>query len=341
MARRIVSPDDLERWLAQAPGPDAAVVAAARQRQAELLKPPGALGRLEELGIWLSGWQGTVRPRADRIQVIVFAGNHGVTEENISPYPSSVTAQMVANFRGGGAAINVLASVFGYELDVVPVELDRPTANIARAPAMTADECVAAIDLGARSVSNDVDVLLLGEMGIGNTTISAALAAAMFGGGGADWAGAGTGLSTDGIAHKARVIDRALALHRPECTSAFETLRRLGGREQAAIVGALIEARLRRIPTVLDGFVVTAAAATLTSVRADALDHCIAGHVSSEAGHRRLLAELKLEPLLALGMRLGEASGAAVAGQILRAAAATQSRMTTFDEAGVSGARRD
>lgn len=341
MARRFDSPADLERLLRAAPDSDPETAAAARMRQAELLKPPGSLGRLEELGIWLSGWQSALRPRADRIQVVVFAGNHGVAEEGVSPYPASVTAQMVASFRAGGAAITALASAFDLRLSVVPLELDRPTGNIVRGPAMMAEECLDAIETGARSVDLDVDVLVLGEMGIGNTTVSAALAAAVLGGQGADWAGAGTGLAPEGIAHKARVVDRALALHLDHCGNAFEIMRRLGGREQAAIVGALVEARLRRIPVVLDGFVVTAAAAVLTRIRRDALAHCVAGHVSAESGHRRLLVELGLVPLLDLGMRLGEGSGAAVAAQIVRAAAATQSRMATFAEAGVSGAGHD
>jgi nicotinate-nucleotide--dimethylbenzimidazole phosphoribosyltransferase len=330
------SPGSIGELLAEAPQPDIAAREAAAARQQELTKPPGSLGRLEEIGIWLSGWQGTARPRIERTEAIVFAGNHGVVAEGVSPYPSEVTRQMVANYDAGGAAINALARVFGLGLRVVPLDLDRPTGSIARMPAMTEAECLAALNAGAAAIDGKADAYVLGEMGIGNTTIAAALAAATLGGSGGDWAGAGTGLDAPGIAAKAAVVDQALALHRPHMASAFEILRRVGGREQAAIAGAVLKARLLRRPVILDGFVVTAAAAVLTRQRPDALTHCLAGHVSAERGHRRLLEGLGLAPLLDLGMRLGEGTGAAVASALLRAAAATQSQMATFAEAKVS-----
>jgi nicotinate-nucleotide--dimethylbenzimidazole phosphoribosyltransferase len=324
------------------PQPDAAATAAARERQGQLTKPPGSLGRLEELGIWLSGWQGTDRPRVERARVIIFAGNHGVTAEGVSPFPADVTVQMVANYRAGGAAINALTRALDLDLDIVPLRLEEPTGNIAREPALTAEAAAEAIAAGRAAVeqalaaANPPDVLVFGEMGIGNTTIAAALSAAVCGGTGADWAGAGTGLDAAGIDRKAAAVDRALSLHRAAATDAASTLCRLGGREQAAIAGAVLAARRARVPVVLDGFVVTAAAAVLTRDAPDALSHCVAGHVSAERAHRNLLAHLKLAPLLDLGMRLGEGTGGALAVPVLRAAAAAQSQMATFAEAAVS-----
>ncbi len=326
----------LEKVLDAAPGPDAAAVNEARERQDRLTKPPGALGRLEDLAVWLAGWQGTVKPTVAQVQVAVFAGNHGVTAQGVSPYPSDVTAQMVANFERGGAAINALSDAFGYDMVVVPMDLERPTRDISAEPAMTEDECLSALNRGAATVDANADLLVLGEMGIGNTTIASALGAVVCGGGGADWAGPGTGLDARGVANKAAVIDRALALHKADTGTAFEILRRLGGREVAAIAGAIMAARLVRLPVVLDGFVVTAAAAALTKLGPTALDHCVAGHRSAEPSHRRMLEALGFEPLLDLGMRLGEGTGAALAVQVLRAAVASHGQMATFDEAGVS-----
>ena len=315
---------------------DEAARAAARERQTQLTKPPGALGRLEDLAVWLAGWQGTLKPRVARVQAVVFAGNHGVTAQGVSPYPADVTAQMVANFQAGGAAINAMAEAFGYGLTVAPLDLDRPTRDFTTGPAMSEAETLHALNAGAAALAHDNDVVVLGEMGIGNTTVASALAAALFGGTGRDWAGPGTGLDAAGVSRKADVIDAALALHRDHCHGAFETLRRLGGRELAAIAGAVLAARRRRIPVVLDGAVATAAVAPLAAATSDALAHCVAGHVSAEPAHRRLLELIGLPPLLDLEMRLGEGTGAALAVQILKAAAATHAHMATFSEADVS-----
>lgn len=330
------SADDFLASLEGVPQPDTNAMDLARARQGELTKPPGSLGRLEDLAIWLAGWQGTARPTIETVDVVVFAGNHGVTARGVSPYPSSVTAQMVANFKAGGAAINAICTAFGHRLKVIPLALEHPTGDVVDGPAMTEAQCLAAINAGAEAISDDTDVLILGEMGIGNTTIAAALAAATFGGGGGDWAGPGTGLDDDGVRHKVSVIDRALTRHVSECRDPFSMLQRLGGRELAAIVGAVARARTRRLPVMLDGFIATAAAATLTRANADALGHCLAGHVSAEPGHKRLLDRLDLTPLMDQGMRLGEGTGAALAVTILKAAAATHSNMATFAEAGVS-----
>lgn len=318
------------------PGPDTASGEAAAARQARLTKPPGSLGRLEALAAWLAAWQARHPPKLERMRIAVFAGNHGVVARGVSAYPPEVTVQMVANFKAGGAAINQLARAMGAVLAVVPLALETPTADFTAGPAMSESDLGAALEAGAAAVDTGSDLLCVGEMGIGNTTVAAALAAALFGGSGADWVGRGTGVDDAGLARKAAVVDAALALHGAALADPLEALRRVGGRELAAIAGAVLRAREMRIPVVLDGFVATAAAAVWAKARPGALDHCVAGHCSAEAGHRGLLAQLGMAPLLDLGMRLGEASGAAVAIGILRAAVAAHTGMATFEEAGVS-----
>ena len=318
------------------PKPHAAAAEAAARREAELTKPPGSLGRLEDFVSWLALWQGRNPPRLDRVDILVFAGNHGVTAQGVSAYPAEVTAQMVANFAAGGAAINQLARTAGASLRVIPLSLDRPTADFTRAPAMDEAEFRAAVATGADAVSSQADLICLGEMGIGNTTAASANAAALYGGGGARWAGRGTGLDQDGVARKQSVIDAALARHAALLDDPLQVAAALGGRELAAILGAALEARRRCIPVLLDGFVSTAAVAPLAKLRADTLAHTVAGHVSAESGHRLLLQALGLTPLLDLKMRLGESSGAAVAVLLLRAALACHTGMATFAQAQVS-----
>lgn len=310
--------------------------AAARTRQSELTKPAGSLGRLEECAVFLAGWSTGERPRMDDPRVAIFAGNHGVTERGVSPFPTDVTAQMVANFANGGAAINAIAKSCGAALSVVPLSLDAPTGDISRRAALSEAELLEALNAGAAAVAQGGDLLAFGEMGIGNTTIAAALAAMALGGSGADWAGAGTGLDAAGVAHKAAVIDEALALHNAAKGNAAETLRRLGGRETAAIAGAVLAARHRGVPVVLDGYVVTASVAPLFATNPAILDHCLAGHCSAERAHRTLLARLGLRPLLDLDMRLGEGTGAVLAMALLRAAVAAHNEMATFAEARVA-----
>jgi nicotinate-nucleotide--dimethylbenzimidazole phosphoribosyltransferase len=303
-------------------------------RQATLTKPPGSLGRLEDLVAWLARWGRGLR--LDRVDILVFAGNHGVTAQGVSPYPAAVTAQMVANFETGGAAINQLAQAVAATLKVVPLALERPTADFTREPAMNEPEFLDAVSAGYQAVGADADLVCLGEMGIGNTTAAAALAAALFGGGGARFAGRGTGLDDRGLSRKREAVDKALARHAGVAGDPLRSAAALGGRELAAILGAALAARHRRVPVLLDGFVCTAAVAPLVRLRADALDHALAAHVSAEAGHRALLDELRLSPLLDLGMRLGEGSGAALAVSLLRAALACHNGMATFAEAGVA-----
>jgi nicotinate-nucleotide--dimethylbenzimidazole phosphoribosyltransferase len=317
------------------PEGDNAAAATVMARQADLTKPPGSLGRLEEIVAWLAKWGGNP-PRLDQVDILVFAGNHGVTAQGVSPFPAAVTAQMVANFSAGGAAINQLANAVSAKLRVIPLDLDKPTADFTREPAMDEASFLAAVAAGYRAVRPDADLICLGEMGIGNTTAAAAVAAALFGGDGAQWAGRGTGVDDKGLARKRAAIDKALARHAGVMGDPLLIAAALGGRELAAILGATLAARHRKIPVLLDGFVCTAAAAPLAKLRRDALDHTQAAHVSAEAAHRALLEKLKLQPLLDLGMRLGEGSGAALAVSILRAALACHTGMATFAEAGVA-----
>ena len=320
--------------LAAAAGPDAAALAGAQDRNGQLTKPPGALGRLEDLAIWYAGWRGDARPTIDAPQVIIFAGNHGVCAQGVSAFPPEVTAQMVANFEHGGAAINQLSKAFGAKMDVYPLSLDTPTADFTSAPAMTEAECVDALQVGWNAVDPTADLLVTGEMGIGNTTSAAAVAAAVLGGEAADWTGRGTGVDDAGLQRKTEVVAAGLALH--DTTDPLEALRCLGGRELAAMAGAIAAARHHRIPVILDGFICCASAATLAKAVDGALNHTVAGHLSAEGAHQRLLDGIGKEPLLQLGLRLGEGSGGALAIGVLKGAVACHSGMATFAEAGVS-----
>jgi nicotinate-nucleotide--dimethylbenzimidazole phosphoribosyltransferase len=317
------------------PRGDPAAAMLVADRQAQLTKPPGSLGRLESLVAWLAEW-GRNPPRLDAVDILVFAGNHGVTARGVSAYPAAVTAQMVANFEAGGAAINQIAHAVAARLAVIPLALDRPTADFTREVAMTEGEFLTAVNAGYAAVRREADLVCLGEMGIGNTTAAAAVAAALFGGDGARWAGRGTGVDEAGLRRKRDVIDQALTRHYGRLGDPLLVAAALGGRELAAILGAALAARHRCVPVLLDGFVSTAAVAPLVRLNPRALDHALAAHVSAEAAHRALLDELGLEPLLNLGMRLGEGSGAALAVSILRAALACHTGMATFAEAGVA-----
>ncbi|MFA3917714.1 nicotinate-nucleotide--dimethylbenzimidazole phosphoribosyltransferase [Ruegeria hyattellae] len=321
--------------LNQAPGPDGDALSAAQDRNGQLTKPPGALGRLEDLAIWYAGWRGVARPQVEAPQVVVFAGNHGVTAQGVSAFPAEVTAQMVANFQHGGAAINQLAGAAGARMDVHALDLDRPTDDFTKGPAMSEADLLDALRTGWAAVDPSVDLLVVGEMGIGNTTPAAALACALFGGEASDWTGRGTGVDEVGLANKTRVVAEGVALHGGS-DDGLDILRCLGGREIAAIAGAIAAARVLRIPVILDGFICTAAAACLGRVSGTALDHAVAGHQSAESAHARLLQALDKEPLLSLGLRLGEGSGGALAINILKSAVACHSGMATFAEAGVT-----
>ncbi|MEJ6502654.1 MAG: nicotinate-nucleotide--dimethylbenzimidazole phosphoribosyltransferase [Rhodobacterales bacterium] len=317
-------------------GADQVAIDGATARNAQLTKPPAALGRLEDLAIWYAGWRGQAAPVIVRPQVVIFAGNHGVTAQGVSAFPAEVTQQMVYNFQAGGAAINQLCKCFGATLTVHALELDRPTADFTEASAMSEAEVVAALATGWQAVDPKADLLVTGEMGIGNTTSAAAIANAIFGGEAEDWVGRGTGVTDAGLAIKARVVRDGLVRHVGALNDPLEILRCLGGRELAAMAGAIARARVEGIPVILDGFICTAAASVLERAQKGALDHCVAGHVSAEAAHAKMLSKLGMAPLLSLGLRLGEGSGGALAIGIMQGALACHSGMATFAEAGVS-----
>jgi nicotinate-nucleotide--dimethylbenzimidazole phosphoribosyltransferase len=323
--------------LAGLPGPDLEAGAAAAAREAQLTKPAGALGRLEEIAHWVATWQGRHPPTANHPRTAVFAGNHGVAALGVSAFPAAVTAQMVQNFVAGGAAVNQLCRAVDADLRVYEMSLDEPTADFTTAPAMSDEDCALAMAYGMTAVEPGIDLLAVGEMGIANTTSAAALACALWGGEAQDWVGPGTGVAGPSLANKIAVVERGVALHRPHAADPFELLRRLGGREFAAIVGAVMAARRARVPVLLDGYATTVAASVLAKADAHALDHCLVAHCSAEPGHRKLAARLGKPPLLDLGMRLGEASGATLAIAIVKAALTCHTGMATFAEAGVSG----
>ncbi len=325
---------DFRAALAALSSPDAGATKAAEARNGMLTKPPGALGQLEHIAIWLAGWQGTDRPRVQRPQVAIFAGNHGVVAKGVSAFPAEVTVQMVANFRHGGAAINQLAKTFGASMTVEALDLDHPTQDFTQGPAMTEADVLSALQTGWNAVDPKADLLVPGEMGIGNTTSAAAISCALFGGAAEDWVGRGTGVDDAGLARKAKAVAVGVARH--QSRDPFEVLRCLGGREIAAMAGAMLAARHHRIAVLLDGFIACSAAAVLKSANPAALDHAMAAHVSAEAAHARLLTALGKVPLLSLGLRLGEGSGAALAIGVIQAAANCHSGMATFAEAGVS-----
>jgi nicotinate-nucleotide--dimethylbenzimidazole phosphoribosyltransferase len=328
--------DEMRALLVHLPGPDLEAGTAAAARQALLTKPPGSLGRLEELAIWMSTWQARHPPRCEHLLTQVFAGNHGVAARGVSAYPAAVTAQMVQNFTAGGAAVNQLCRTFDAGLKVYEMNLDAPTGDIVVEPAMSEEECSKAMAYGMMAVEPGIDALALGEMGIGNTTAAAALCAGLLGGPAERWTGPGTGVAGAALEAKRHAVAGAVEHHRELASDPFDMLRRLGGLELAAITGAVMAARLGRVPVVLDGFASTAAAAVLFVADPGALDHCVVGHVSAEPGHQHLLERIGKRPLLDLGMRLGEGSGATLAFALLRAAVACHTRMATFAEAGVS-----
>lgn len=328
--------DDIRRLITTMPGPDEAAIEAVRLRDRQLTKPAGSLGRLEWLTEWLAAWQGKAPPAVDRPLVCVFAGSHGVTAKGVSAYPSEVNRQMLENFAAGGAAINQICASLGLGFKVFDLALDMPTNDITEREAMDERSCVATMAFGMEAIAGGTDLLAVGEMGIGNTTVAAAIYAALYGGPAEHWVGRGTGIDDEGFARKVAAVEAAIARHREHLNDPLEILSRLGGREIAAIAGAILAARLQKIPVVLDGYVATAAAAILHAIHPSTIDHCVAGHLSAEGAHQDVLARLGKIPLLALGMRLGEGSGAALAIGLIKSAAAIHRDMATFAQAGVS-----
>lgn len=327
--------DNIAVLLSELPEPDTAAVAAVQERVARVLRPAGALARLDEVAVWLAGWQRSARPRVEAPAAVVFVANHGVAAEGVSAYSADVTEEMLRALRAGAATAAVMARALGVSLSVVDVGVGRPSGNLAREPALTEarfHECFAA---GRRAVAGlETDLLVLGEMGIGNTTPASAVSAALFGGPAEEWTGRGTGIDDATFARKVAVVETG-SRRIGEGTEPLEVLRQVGGPEIVALAGAAVEARLRSVPLVLDGFVVTAACAALEAAQKGALDHCIAGHCSREPGHRLLLEKLGKEPLLDLGLGLGEGSGALASVPLLKLAAVCVTEVATFEEWGL------
>ncbi len=305
----------------------------ARTHQDQLTKPQGSLGRLEDIAVFMSAWRGDPLLATFNAQTLIFAGNHGVCAQGVSVFPQSVTEQMVENFRRGGAAINQLCRQNGAELNVIPIALNSPTADFSTTVAMSPDECLEAINIGIEAVPQESDIILLGEMGIGNTTSASALCHGLFGETADTWVGRGTGLDDDALSHKQMIVDKAVSLHQATCQTPVDWLCAVGGRELAAIVGATLAARHASIPVLLDGFICTAAASVLHAIDPVLLDHTLLGHVSVEPGHQRLADVIGNDPILSLDMRLGEGSGAAVALGVIRSAMACHTGMATFADA--------
>jgi len=344
-------------WLETPAHPiDQAILAAAQARQGQLTKPPGSLGYLEQIAVRLAAMQGTQQPDLSRVRITVFAADHGIADEGVSAFPQAVTGQMIANFAHGGAAISVLARNLGARLEVVDVgsktdsaalpgvivnKAGKGTANFRRQPAMSEAQLTAALQAGrdavARALKDDAQLFIGGEMGIANTSAATAVACALLGKSALEIAGPGTGLDAAGVVRKAKVIDDALALHRPALTSPLAILRHVGGFEIAALAGAYIASAQSGLPVLVDGFIASSAALLALRIRPDVADWLFFGHASAEPGYVHLMQALNARPLLNLDLRLGEGSGAAVALPILRLAAALHGQMATFAEAGVAG----
>ena len=326
--------------LADLPGPDAVSRDAVAARAATVLRPTGALARLDEVAAWLAAWQRTERPAVERPHAIVFAADHGVAAAGVSAYPAEVTVAMLDALEKGAATSAAMARALGVTLDVVDVGVARPTGDLRIEQAMDAerfDDAVGAgIEAVERAAAGGADLLVFGEMGIGNTTAAAAVAATLYDEPAADWCGRGTGLDDAGLARKVEAVEACRVRVRAGTNDPIEILREAGGAELAAIAGATVAARRRSIPVVLDGYVVTAAVAPLASTRGDALDHVIAGHRSAEPGHGRLLDRIGLAPLLALELRLGEGTGALAAVPLVRLAAVGVTDVATFQEWGLA-----
>lgn len=327
---------DIVDLIAVAPAGDEKAVEAIQARDAQLTKPAGSLGALETLVEHLARWQRKADPKMENPMVAIFAGNHGVTNRGVSPFPQAVTAQMVQNFTDGGAAISQICGLHEINLRVFELALELPTGDLTIEPAMDDRTCAATIAYGMEAIAGDVDVLGIGEMGIGNTTVAAVLFAALFGGTGADWVGRGTGVDDAGLQRKIDAVNAGLALHASESRHPLELLARLGGREIAAMLGAIIATRHRNIPVFIDGFVATSAAAVAHLINPAALDHCIFGHVSAESHHSKALEALGKKPLLDMGMRLGEGTGAALGMAMAKTALHLHNNMATFESASVA-----
>lgn len=328
-----VSPfDDFRALLTNLPSADAFSITLAKKRQNKLTNSQGALGKLGDIAVWYAGWRGTEKPMVKRPLVAIFSGNHGVTEENITPFPQSMTQKMVQNFATGGAAINQICIAYDLGLKIFDLALEYPTMNITKDAAMDERSAAATMAFGMESIAGGTDLLCIGEMGIGNSTIASALCLALFGGDVEEWTESAMGSDKEFYQRKIATLKTAISLHKDHFHDPFEIMRRLGGREIAAMVGAILAARMEKIPVILDGFVATAAAAIVYKMHPRALDHTLVGHVSSEVVHHKLLKIIGKEPLLDLKMRLGEGAGAAMAAGIVKAAVLTHTQMAFFEK---------
>ncbi|MEY2958362.1 MAG: nicotinate-nucleotide--dimethylbenzimidazole phosphoribosyltransferase [Actinomycetota bacterium] len=321
--------------LRELPDADTAARDAVAGRAAEVLRPAGALQRLDDIAVHVGGWRGTTEPRVDRPTVLVFAGDHGVAAADVSAYPADVTAHMLAAVRSHRATINAIARSVGATLSVHDVGVGRPTGDIRHRAALDparVDEIATVASAAVDSAADDgADLVVVGELGIGNTTVAAAIAALLLGGTAADWVGRGTGVDDEGLARKRVAVDTAVR-RVGTVGDPIDAWREVGGAEFVAMAAAVVRSRQRRIPVVLDGFIATAAVLPLVLARPDALDHCLVGHVSAEPGHRRILDHLGRDPLLDLGLRLGEGSGALAAVPLVRLACACVTEVATFGE---------
>ncbi|NVK32928.1 MAG: nicotinate-nucleotide--dimethylbenzimidazole phosphoribosyltransferase [Rhodobacteraceae bacterium] len=328
--------DDIRNLVKSMPGPDESAVQEVRLRDAQLTKPAGSMGKLEEIAEWLAAWSGKSSPKITRPLVAIFATSHGIADEGVSAFPSEVNTQMVNNFAAGGAAINQLCRANDIGLKVFDLAVEMPTPSITREDALDESNCAATMAYGMEALAGGIDLVCLGEMGIGNTTVAAAVLNGLFGGDAAEWVGRGTGVDDAGLERKRVAVETAVARLNGE-KDPLEILRKVGGREIAAMVGLIIAARLQRVPLVVDGFVTTAAAAVVYAMDPSGLDHCLFAHVSAETAHKRALDQMGKSALLDFGMRLGEGTGAALATGIIKAAAEMHTGMATFQMAGVSG----
>lgn len=327
--------NDIVAALESAPGPDVLARQSVAHRASQVLRPTGALARLDEVACWLASWQRSDCPSVERPYLIVAAGDHGVTRRGVSAYPAEVTRAMVDAIRAEVATSAVMAARLDVIIRLVDAGVGEFTGDIAEEPALSATAYRQAFDRGWSEMGDiDTDLVLIGEMGIGNTTVAAALCQALFGGVADDWVGRGSGIDDSAFARKLAAVEMAVKRVGP-LSDPFELAAQLGGAELAALAGVVARARVRGLPVVLDGYVATAAVAPLAVAVPGALDHCLAGHRSPEPGHRRLLEHLGLEPLLDLEMRLGEGSGALVALPLIRLACAAVVEVATFEEWGL------
>lgn len=326
--------DDIRALIKGAPQGDLAAEEAAREHRRKLMIPPDGMGRLGELAVWMARWQGRNPPRIERPMVAVFASSHGVAKHDVAPDPPDSTGRIVELLKTGQAATNYVAASAGAGMRVFEMAVEQPTKDLSEEPAMTEKECAATIAFGMEALAEKPDLLALGEAGVGGATAAAAVACALYGGNANYWVRAGDWLTPDALERRVDVVQRAMQTHRGHLSDPMEILQRLGGREIAALVGAITAARIEGVPVVLDVFATTVAAAIVHAIEPGAADHCIAGHLSTEPAHPALLDRLGQKPLLDMGLRTTEGAGAAACIPLLRAACEAHAGVATTDQTG-------